>query len=167
MVQLRVFFQCCFLLVWIGFCTIRVCFKEYHTCSNRCWKKAISWTIFNLKFIILKLSRGRLAQWKTVRFVIFRPRGPRFNPRRGQLFRRELLINSQHVWRKIQHRTGSFNLATSTRKAVAHVSTERRGNVPLEIGPMTSYVVRCDVIHTLLRKSTWTLQPGSITSSRT
>ena len=30
--------------------------------------------------------RGRLAQWKTVRFVIFRPRRPRFESCRGLYF---------------------------------------------------------------------------------
>ena len=34
-------------------------------------------------------SRGRLAQWKNTRFVIFCPRRPRFNSRRGNLVRRD------------------------------------------------------------------------------
>ena len=31
-------------------------------------------------------SRGRLAQWKNARFVKFRPRGPRFETRRREVF---------------------------------------------------------------------------------
>ena len=76
---------------------------------------------------MVKSSRGRLAQWKTIRFVIFRPRGPRFESRRGLLFRRDLFFieNASHICLTENPTIGrvtstSHNL--DTEKAVATIS---------------------------------------------
>ena len=61
-----------------------------------------------------KSGRGRLARWKNIRFVIFCSRGPRFDPRRGNLFRRDFF--AMYVWRWPNNRTGSSIHATSIGK---------------------------------------------------
>ena len=67
----------------------------------------------------IKECRGRLAQWKNTRFVIFRPRGPRFDPRRGNLFRRDN-INSHVCLTVTQQSDGYFQSRNlESKKAVA------------------------------------------------
>ena len=102
-------------------------------------------------------SRGRQVQWKSTRFVKFRPRGPRFETRHGfYLFRREsnylrLALkfdgNFRHMDMSINHH------ATSIRKAVATFYYCMKRNVALEICPMTSHLREWMTSYTLLRNS--------------
>ena len=86
-------------------------------------------------------SLGRLAQWKTVRFVKSLSEGTAVrSPPRILLFRRNLFsrIFAQMFDGISNYRMSSFNHATSTKKAVGTTTTVWRGNITLEIGPMTS-----------------------------
>ena len=58
--------------------------------------------------------RGRLVQWKNVRFVIFRPRGPSFETRRRSFFSDHLYLTDASI-----HRTSQSITQPRSQKVVA------------------------------------------------
>ena len=112
------------------------------------------------------ISRGRLAQWKNVRFVIFRPRGPRFESRQGFFFSVANLF-VKRIDGNLQHRTSYINSRNlDLEKAVENVSTSEEER-SLENWSYDVIMSQSDVIYTLLRYSTHTtLQPVTITAHK-
>ena len=107
------------------------------------------------------VSRGRLVQWKNVRFVKISSKGDRGSiPAEGSFF--SGAINSQFMFDRNHISDGFFqscNLVSKSAVAATYYCMKR--NVALKIGPMTkmtSYI--------LLRNTTTILQPTTIISSR-
>ena len=92
----------------------------------------------------MMLGRGRLVQWKNVRFVNISSKGDRGSiPAEGSFFSDAIFSLSKNALHKglteILYRTGSYNHATlPCKSAVAAIYYCMKRNIALEIGPMTS-----------------------------
>ena len=97
------------------------------------------------KFIAIKheYSRGRLAQWKSVRFVKIFVTGPRFETRRRGFLFRCYNINSQCMFDGIFHpirRVLPISQPRLGKSCMRQIYYCMKRNVALEIGPMTSHL---------------------------